>query len=264
MKKIFLATAIAALSISAAQAYQVELNGGATYDSIDIPGGSSEVFGLGAGGTYYFNSVSGKSGPLAEAAFIQRASNVNASYSYAQNNDLDANRNNFNVGGEFYVPNSNFYAAASIGRTNDKVKGFKQVGVNDYSVQVGILPITNLLLTVGVAGLDTKNNDDTDPTISAKYLTKIGNNDVNLEGNARFGDNNDFYGISGDYYLDRTLSVGASFDLSTFDNADDDYAFGVNARKFIEENISVQGGVTVGKYANRDAYGLLVGGTYRF
>ena len=70
MKKILLATAIAALSISAAQAYQVELNGGALYNSTDIPGGSSETYGVGAEGTYYLNQVSGKTGPLAEAAFI--------------------------------------------------------------------------------------------------------------------------------------------------------------------------------------------------
>lgn len=264
MKKIFLATAIAALSISAAQAYQVELNGNLSYDSIDIPGGSSEIFGAGVGGTYYFNQVSGKTGPLAEAAFIERASNVNASYGYAQNNDFDTKANNFNVGGEFYVPNSDFYAAASAGRTLTKVKGFKQVGVNDYSAQVGILPIRNLLLTVGVARVDTKNNDETDPTIRAKYLTKLGNNDVNLEGNAQFGDNSDHYGISGDYYLDRTLSLGASFDLDTVDHADDDYSVGINARKFIAENISVQGGVNVGKVFDRDTFGINLAGTYRF
>jgi hypothetical protein len=264
MKKILLATAIAALSISAAQAYQVELNGGAAYQSIDVPGGNSDLYGVGVGGTYYFNQVSGRSGPLAEAAFIERASNVSAAYAYAQNNDFDLKTNNLNVAGEFYVPNSDFYAAGSIGRSVAKVKGFKQVGANDYSLKVGILPISNLLLTVGVARVDTKNDDQTDPTISAKYLTKIGNNDVNFEGNAQFGDNSDHYGVSGDYYLDRTFSVGASFDLDTVDHADDDYSFGINARKFIAENISVQGGVNVGKVFDRDTFGLNVAGVYRF
>lgn len=264
MKKILLATAIAALSIGAAQAYQVELNGGASYDSTDIPGGSSETFGLGVDGKFYFNPVQAKSGPLAEAAFIERASNVNAGFGYAKNDDVNVKADRFNVGGEFYVPNSNFYAAGSLGRTNTKFQGFKQDGVNDYSLQVGFLPITNLLLTVGVVGIDSKGSDETDPTIRAKYLTKIGNNDVNFEGNAQFGDNSDSYSISGDYYLDRTLSIGASYDLDTMDNADDDYSLGINARKFIAENISVQGGLNVGKVSDRDNFGLAVGGTYRF
>ncbi len=264
MKKIFLATAIAALSISAAQAYQVELNGNGNYQSVDVPGGSSEIFGLDANGTYYFNQVSGRSGPLAEAAFVERASNVNASYSYAKNDDVNVKVNDFNLGGEFYVPNSDFYAAASIGRNYTKYKGFKSVGETNYTAEVGLLPITNLLIAVGVAGVNSNNNDETDPTIRAKYLTKLNNNDVNLEGNAQFGDNSDHYGVSGDYYLDRTLSVGASFDLNTFDHADDDYAFGVNARKFIAQNISVQGGVNVGKISDHDTFGLNVGGTYRF
>jgi len=265
MKKIFLATAIAALSISAAQAYQVELNGGAIYNSTDIPGGSSETVGLGVGGTYYFNQVSDRSGPLAEAAFIQRASNVNASYGYAQNNDFDTKANNVNVGGEFYVPNSDFYAAASIGRDYSKVKGFKQVGVTNYTAEVGLLPITNLLVAVGVAGVDAHGNNDTDATIRAKYLTKLGNNDVNLEGNAQFGDKTNNYGISGDYYLDRTLSVGASYNLETEDHFDDQYSIGINARKFIAENISVEGGLNVGSnHAGYDDFGLNVGGTYRF
>ncbi len=265
MKKIFLATAIAALSISAAQAYQVELNGNLSYDSIDIPGGSSEIFGVGVGGTYYLNQVSGKTGPLAEAAFIERASNVNASYGYAQNNDFDTKANNVNVGGEFYVPNSDFYAAASIGRDYTKVKGLKQVGETNYTAEVGLLPITNLLVAVGIAGVDSHGNNDTDATIRAKYLTKLANNnDVNLEGHAQFGNNSNHYGVSGDYYLDRTLSIGASYDLTTIDHADDDYSFGVNARKFIAQNISVQGGVNVGKVFNRDTFGLAVGGTYRF
>ncbi|GAC1371661.1 MAG: hypothetical protein NVS3B3_05240 [Aquirhabdus sp.] len=126
------------------------------------------------------------------------------------------------------------------------------------------MPITNLLLAVGVAGPYSNQHDESNPTIRAKYLTKLDNNDVNLEGNAQFADKTDHYGVSGDYYLDRTLSVGASFDLDTVDHANDDYNFGVNARKFIAENISLKGGVSVGKFADRDTFGLNVGGTYRF
>jgi len=283
MKKVLLATAIAALSISAAQAYQVELNGSATFNNTDTPGNSStDTFGLGSPdvfgvpilgapstpgiqGTFYFNQVSDRNGPLAEAAFIQRASNVNASYTYAKNDDADLRINNFNAGGEFYVPNSDFYAAASLGRSFTKVTGSKQVAITGYTAEVGLLPITNLLVAVGIAGVDAQGDNETDATIRAKYLTKLNNNDVNLEGNVRFGDDINMYGISGDYYLDRTLSVGASYNLTTIDDEDDIYSVGINARKFIAQNISVQGGLNVGKaFDNTDNFGVMVGGTYRF
>jgi len=262
MKKIFLATAIAALSISAAQAYQAEVNGDVTYKSTDVPGDRSETFGIGAKGTYYFNAVQAKNGPLAEAAFIERATNVNASYGYGQNDFLDTKDHTFKVGGEIYIPNTDFYASANISRA--KEEGAKSNG-GEYSAEVGLLPMTNLLVAVGVAGPYSSHHDESNPTIRAKYLTKLNNNDVNLEGHAQFGDTISKYGVSGDYYLDRTLSVGASYNLETKDHFDDQYSVGINARKFIAENISVQGGLNIGSnHAGYDDFGLNVGGTYRF
>lgn len=282
MKKVLLATVIAALSISAAQAYQVELNGVATYNNTDTGAGNSETFGLGSPdvfglpvlglpttpgiqGTYYFNQVSDRNGPRAEAAFIQRASNVSASYNYAKNDDLETHINNFNVGGEFYVPNSNFYAAASIGRNYTKVKGIKQVGVTGYTAEIGLLPISNLLVAVGVAGVDYQSDSETDPTIRAKYLTKLNNNnDVNLEGSVRFSDGGNAYSISSDYFVDRNSSIGVSYNLIDIDNSDDIYSLGINARTFIDQNTSLQFGVNGGKFLDLDNYGLQLGGTYRF
>jgi len=277
MKKLVLTAVISALSLNAAYAYQVELNGNATYENVDTSNGSTDFFGLGTGnsgiqgkdkpgiqGIYYFKNVTGNNAPLAEGAFTDRASNVNASYSYAKDDDLKLRLNNFNVGGEFYIPNSDFYASANIGRTYAKVKGFKQVGETDYAAEVGLLPITNLLVAVGVAGFDNQSDSETDPTIRAKYLTKIGSNDVNFEGRARFGNHDDNYDVSADYYLDRTLSIGASYDLTTADHVDNTYSIGLNARKFIQSNISIQGGLNAGQYVGNNDFGVNVGGTYRF
>jgi lipopolysaccharide assembly outer membrane protein LptD (OstA) len=120
-------------------------------------------------------------------------------------------------------------------------------------------------LTAGVASTFNLSNNQADPIIHAKYLTKIGVNDVNIEGGVRFGDHDDSYNLKGDYYLDRTLSIGATYDLNTEDHFDDSYAFGINARKFIAENISVQGGLSAGNDHNGDGtFGVNVGGTYRF
>lgn len=264
MKKLVLTAVISALSLNAAYAYQVELNGNLGYTQTNTNAGDINTNGIGGNATYYFNNVTSNRGPLAEAAFIDRASNVSAGYGYAQTTDTnpEIRVHSFSLGGEWYVPNSNFYASANVNRP--KIEGVSSnSGV--YNVEVGLLPINNLLVAVGVSSTYNQSHNDTDPTIRGKYLTKIGVNDVNFEAGARFGDHSDSYNLKGDFYLDRTLSIGATYDLNTQDHADDAYTFGLNARKFIAENISVQGGVSVGsdQYSNDD-YGVNVGGTYRF
>jgi hypothetical protein len=264
MKKLVLTVIISALSLNAAYAYQVELNGDVGYAQTSANAGDINSSSLGGNATYYFNNVTSNSGPLAEAGFINRASNVRAGYGYAQTTDTnpEIRVHAFSLGGELYVPNSNFYATANVNRP--KIEGVaSNSGV--YNVEVGILPINNLLLTAGVASTFNLSNNQADPIIHAKYLTKIGVNDVNIEGGARFGDHNNSYNLKGDFYLDRTLSIGATYDLNTEDNFDDAYTVGINARKFIAENISVQGGVSAGNDHNGDGtFGVNVGGTYRF
>ncbi|WP_410211017.1 putative porin [Aquirhabdus sp.] len=278
MKKILLTAAIASLSLNAAHAYQVELNGGAGYNHINSDSGAfadgkTETGSIGGSATYYFNQVHTQNGPLAEAAFIERASNVFGAYSYSKDtvkidtpyvqDDFDVKAHHFSIGGEFYVPDTNFYASANVNRS--KTEGYASK-LGTYGAEVGYLPITNLLVAVGVAGTygGDSNNDETDATVRAKYLTKLGNNDVNLEGKVQFGDRFNAYAVSGDYYLDRTLSIGASYNLLTQDHFDDTYNVGINARKFVAENISVQGGVYAGKDLGDNDYGFSVGGTYRF
>jgi len=60
------------------------------------------------------------------------------------------------------------------------------------------------------------------------------------------------------------LSVGASYNLRTEDHFDDSYSVGINARKFLAENVSLQAGVNAGQTLGSDDYGFSVGGTYRF
>lgn len=246
MKKLALASALLATlaSVNVAHAYQTEVNAGLSV--IDVDGGD-QTTAISAGGTYYFAPVNVKDYPLAEAAFMNRASNVSANLGYGKNDDVKVTT--LGAGAEYYVPNSDFYASAAVERTQVKVAGVKESD-NLYAVEVGILPVENLLVAVGVAG----NSDDTDPTLRAKYIYNLGANKVNLEANASFGDLDQF-GIGADYYIDRTLSVGAAYN----DDGNDD-TFGIRARKFLTQDVSVQGSVNFGSDVN--VFG--VSGTYRF
>ena len=246
MKKLAIASALLAslAAVNVAHAYQTEVNAGLSV--VDVDGGD-QTTAVALGGTYYFAPVDVKDFPLAEAAFMNRASNVEAFAGYGKDDDVKVTT--FGAGAEYYVPNSDFYLGATVERAEVKFAGLKESD-NLFSVEAGLLPMANLLVAVGVAG----NSDDTDPTLRAKYIYKLGANDVNLEANASFGDLDQF-GIGADYYIDRTLSVGAAYN----DDGNDD-SFGIRARKFFTQEVSVQASVEFGSDA--DVFG--VSGTYRF
>ena len=78
-KKLALATALLA-GLSTAHAYQFEINGG--YENTDFDGeGDLDTFFI--NGKYYLNGVQVKNAPLAEAAFLSKASNIGLGYANA-------------------------------------------------------------------------------------------------------------------------------------------------------------------------------------
>ena len=118
------------------------------------------------------------------------------------------------AGVEYYVPNSDFYLSADLGTDG--------ADTTTYAAEVGYLPVTGFLIAAGLAGEDVDGGDnEVDPTLRAKYVTQAGQYDINLEANARFGDDN-FYGLGGDLYLDKTFSVGVGYTGSDADGVDDD------------------------------------------
>jgi hypothetical protein len=243
MKKLSLATAVlTSVFAMGANAYQAEVGGKLTY--IDTTDGNVEVA---VDGKYYFAPVQTKNGPLNEAAFLSRASNVNAEITY---ND-DAESTDINAGVEYFVPNSDFYVSGKLGTDNDGDD-------TTYAAEVGYLPVSNFLVAVGIAGADVKGgSNESDPTLRAKYVTNLGGFDVNLEGGLVFGDDTAF-GLGGDVYLDKTFSVGAGY-------ADDgvsgtDGVFSIRAKKFFTQQVSLEANIDFVDDAN--AFG--VRGAYRF
>ena len=247
MKKLAIVSALLATlaGVNVAQAYQYEVGAGVSRNDPDTGKSTND---LKVEGTYYLAPVDTKDYPLAEAAFMNRASNVTGAVTYGKNSPTTNTK--ISVGGEYYVPNSDFYIGANY--ENDRTKNSGRTDNNeDYTAEVGILPMPNLLVAAGVTG----DSDNTDPSLRAKYVYKLGQNDVNLEAKASFGDA-DVFNVGADYYLDSTLSVGAAYT----DNGTNDNVFGIRARKFISQDVSVQGSIDFGD--NADVFG--VSGSYRF
>ena len=277
LKQLALTTALIA-SFGTAHAYQAEIN--ANYENTSFDGDSEDLDTFGISGKYYLNGVITKNSPLAEAAFLSKASNIGLGYanSSIDEDGADLEIDTVGLNGEFFIPNSQFYVSGSLNRSEVTVESEFGKASDDnvgYALEAGYLPVDGLLIAAGVAKenldpmyvskngfIDTFSNisavaDDTAVTLRAKYVTQIGNHFTNFEGATYFGDET-AYRLGADLYIDPTLSVGVSFMDTTFDDFDTVWA--VRAQKFFTPAIAV--GLDYTTTEDADSYGI--NGTFRF
>lgn len=285
MKKLSLITALLSSCVALnANAYQTEATG--AYEYVDMDGGKTNSAAI--SGKYYFNPVQTRNAPLAEAAFLDKASNIGGGYAYSKlQDDEDFGDLQFNiigVEGEIFIPDTQFYVSGALHRTNIKATinglGSESDNGNGYEFEAGFLPVNGLLLSVGVADFSESinpvkvakygfvtnvsnaavvsgDNDDTAVSLRAKYVSEVAGFYTNFEGVTYIGDETS-YRLAADLYLDQTLSVGVSFADSTAD--DSDSIFNIRAQKFFNPQFALGVGYTTTDGA--DSYGI--NGTFRF
>ncbi|TCM59894.1 putative general porin [Acinetobacter calcoaceticus] len=299
MKKLGLATALL-LAVSGAQAYQFEVQGQTEY--LDTTQNGKNFTGA-VQGTYYLKNVDSSKGPLAEAAFLNQASNVSVAYSYLdydENKGADLESHNYGIKAEGYVPTKfvPVYASASYNHTLTKhSKGGEDNG-DRYSLEVGALVAPNFLVAAGYTSVPnqfsldtfgiTKNgiaastletvgairNKTDAATLRAKYVGPISGTDMSFgfETAGVFGDIN-LYGANADLYLNNQLSVGGTF-IATDGNSKVqgehlgrfDQAWGANVNYFVTPAVAV--GLTYmhanNKKADYDTDTVGLNAKYRF
>lgn len=265
MKKLGLATALL-LAMTGAQAYQFEVQGQSEY--IDASAANDKDFTGGVQGTYYFKDVDTSKGPLAEAAFLNQASNVSLAYNYAElgSNGVDFTAHNYGAKAEAYVPTQYVPVYASASYSHTILDGKNNATGNDqgdrYALELGALAAPNFLVAVGYTSvadqlaLDAFNvmgngvvksvgetatiGDDQDAiTARTKYVGNIDgtNMAVGFESGLLFGENR-AYQIKTDLYVTPKLSVGASYAESSFAGTPDS-AWGANVNYFITPAVAV-------------------------
>lgn len=254
--------------------YQSEIS--AAYTDIDTNDYPEDGYFVGLEGKYYFAPVDTKNHPLAEAAFIEKASNVYLSlgnFEFKEAGDrLDIYQRS--VGIDFYIPNTMFYLGAGVNEYKSKyswpAEGSFDGGSDStkwkstWFVKAGIAPITGLLVWTEF----TEHVDVSDEwNINGKYVIPLsGEQALNIEASYEKSDvsyTDDTITGAVDYYLDRNLSVGAGFINTSFNSSTDDKAttdYFIRARNFFTDNISAELTYTDGDYENS----LMLGGTIRF
>lgn len=249
MKKTALSLAVAcAVGVSAAamaDEYQYELSIG--YDRLKQTGSAGykgDTWSL--SGTYYLDSIDDSAGPLAEAAFLNKASFLNAHYGYlAKDFDGDA----FGVGGEYVTNEHGIILGASYDWADDvrldSITG--SADVDSYRLTIGqyLTDTTTVRLSYQNDDIDASNSlfDYEVDTVglNVRHLTgDLGNGlHLALEGDLeriqrdiRYGSKyrNTLMGVGADLYLNQNFSVGAGYHYITGDDEFDGDGFEVRAR----------------------------------
>jgi hypothetical protein len=249
--------------------YQSELS--ATYADVDNGEFSEDGYLVGLAGKYYFSPVETKNHPLAEAAFIEKASNL---YVELGNLELKGQGSRTDIysrtlGVDFYIPNSVFYVGAGVNEQKFKYSAPVYGGESSqwdsvWFVKAGVAPLTGLLVW-------SEFTEDVDPSdewnINGKYvLPLVGEQALNVEASYEKSDitiADDTITGAVDYYLDSNLSFGAGFVNTSYAASIDKKSttdYFVRARNFFTDNISGELAYTDGQ----DENALTIGATLRF
>ena len=268
MKKLGLATALL-LAMTGAQAYQFEVQGQSEF--LDTTENNQNFTGA-VQGTYYFKNVDATKGPLAEAAFLNQASNVALAYQYAQydapraGGRSDVESHVYGAKAEAYVPTKLVPAYASVAYSHTHNDGKNAATQDDngdrYALELGAVVAPNFLVAVGYTSVadqtsydafnilsngvakaalesGTINQDQDAITARTKYVGAIDgtNMAVGFEAGLVYGEDT-MYNLKTDLYLTPALSVGASY-AETSANTDVDSAWGANVNYFITPAVAV-------------------------
>ncbi|MBU3846397.1 MAG: porin Omp33-36 [Candidatus Acinetobacter avistercoris] len=275
MKKLSLATSLL-LAMTGAQAYQFEVQGQSEFIDNTV---NEQNFTGAVQGTYYFKNVDATKGPLAEAAFVNQASNVSLAYNYGEYDEagLDIVSHTYGAKAEAYVPTSivPVYASASYSHTiNDSKNDLKTDDQGDrYALELGAVIVPNFLVAVGytsvadqasydafnilsngvaVAALEADTISDKKDAITArtKYVGAIDGTNMSIafESGIVYG-RDTAYNFKTDLYLTPALNVGVSYAKTSADVTNDN-AWGANVNYFITPAVAVGA-----SYVNANAEG---------
>lgn len=251
MKVRILSAAIVALLSNVALADTFQAEAGLEFSNIDADFMAKDVDAVSIGGTVYLKPVNDNKGPLLEAAFLDKASGISASYT-----DPDSPFDEFySLGGRF-VTNSNLIIEA----------GYSDA-FNDDSYRVGLG--TYLSDTADIVVSYTRADDSDVDTVAADYhgIAKLaGTASVAYTLSAGFVDANDNgYVLGGEvtYYPNPKLGIGAAASISDYNNTDVT-SVGIQASYFVTPTFYVQGFARTADYDGPDEDTLGIGASIRF
>lgn len=236
-------------AVACADDFRWEVTGTLARDlNTNFPEGDPEMLSLGA--TWYFKPVTTDGVPLAEAAFLGRASYLDVVVAHTEIFDTGVNAQGASLG--YYFPDTMFFASASVSR-DQIVTALSSTFVDkEYRTSwfgaLGIAPLDGLLITTQLKEYGY------DPNLTARYVSTLPNGHY-YAGSVSIVDpdlGDTTFGLGFDYYLDESTSLG----LGYAEQAD---RWGLRAEKFL----SPRWAVGVSAYTSDYYEGIALHATWR-
>ena len=228
---------------------------------------SADADAITIGGVIHFAPVETASKPLAEAAYLEKSNNLRLIHGKLNFDDSNSSLNIAQM--EFYVPSAMLYIAPHYLYFSASGDG-ESSSFNTYGLSLGITPLAGLRVsTAWTDEIDYEFNFD------VKYVANLRNNNaINIElsyaksEDDEFEEEDDYFGIKLDYFLDQTLSIGIEYNsTSNFNQAIADAtlingedAYGIRTEKYFSNALSL-----FAKYSTSDEIdNWAIGASYRF
>lgn len=252
--KIAYGVGLAALfCVAGVQAASFQKEAGFTYDKTDYdPDGDLTI--MTVGGTYYLAPVQA-SGPLAEAAFLAKASGVNAFIGTVDQTIVSTSLDGetYGIGVDYVLPANDIKLGLAM-ETYDVSASGTTIELTTTTLEFGKYlddkKYVSLSYAMGTLSVTTiPDTDLTDISLAGKWLLDQGGNTINLEAfysqeeadDGTVSETNSVIGISGDYYLDDSLSLGLGYMTNSGDDTTEEGStVGLHAEKFLTDTFSVE------------------------
>lgn len=242
-----------ALTISAGvQAdYRWEVGAAAERTNIDVDFEDGDIDKTAIGGTFYLDSVDVSKGPLAEAAFLDHASNISLSYVYTDADDIieDLDGDEYGIDGRYVTDSAGWIFEGSYQRNEPN-----NAEVDTYSLGFGKYLTDATTLVVSYAEADVDEGGDTDGyRASVEHLWGWSGGGFKLAGNVGLvnvedNDDTNIYNIAGTWYI--TNNLGLTFTTGYTETYNQEFlSSGVIADWFVTEQIALSAKV---EYAESD------------
>ncbi len=261
-KKSKLAAAIAALAFSGSVvADEFQFEGVVSLSDGDIEVGSDEgdTDSIGIAGTAYFAPVDDSKGPLAEAAFLDRASSVSAAFSDGEAGDLDVEGRGIDlrlVDGESGWTLGLDFATVEV----------EDADSDTFGVSVGNYVAENTEVSLSFASTDVDGGDDSDSwflgvhhVVPADVSYAIGA----AIGTVEVGDDDETaFSIDGTVYPNNNLGLGVSY--ATVDGDVDNDTVSIFGEWFVNNQFAVMLSFDDSEIGDVETDGFTIGVRGRF
>ncbi|EHR39436.1 putative porin [Alishewanella jeotgali] len=262
MKRTLIATALSLCSAGVlANSFQHQTN--LDYQWGDILNADLRSYNLSH--QFYLNPVQAANNmPLAEAGFLSRSSSLQFGYSYNQfdfGNLGKTSLSGWSLGGEYRDVSHNFYASLLWTELNNSDDRVGQASLGYYLDPSWLLKLDVEHLRPDGDGSVTQYG------VSTKKLMTLAHGDfISVEASYMDQANSSLgrFGVAGDYYFGRNLSLGLAYDWTSkgvFNSESD--AFTVRGQWYAMPNLALRAGVTFDSLeTGDDLYHL--GASFRF